>query len=102
MRAPTINRRSWLRILFGVYLFPLFLFSFSLSVPPGDLPICAMMFVIAVLGLILARREHHTWLRIWALALIVSLLCTASEIIAGRRIALECSRNALGITRPTP
>jgi 4-amino-4-deoxy-L-arabinose transferase-like glycosyltransferase len=87
MKKITINKRSLLRILIGVYLFPLFLVCFSLSVPPGDLPLCGLMFVLAGFGFMLARRESRTWRLVWLIALMLSLLCGALEMVAGRRIA---------------
>jgi hypothetical protein len=86
MKKLTINRRSWLRVLAGVYLFPLYLVCFSLSVPPADLPLCGLMFGIAILGWILSRRETRTWRVIWMSALIVSVVLGALQIIAGQRL----------------
>jgi hypothetical protein len=94
MQKFTINKRSWLRMLLGVYLFPLFLVCFSLSVPPADLPLCGLMFIVAALGLVLARRESRAWRVIWTSALILSVLCGALEVVAGKRIAHQRSKNA--------
>ena len=47
------NRRSLLRMLLGVYLFLLSVVCFSLSVPPADLPLCGLMFALAVAGVFL-------------------------------------------------
>jgi len=87
MKKIAINKLPLLRILVGVYLFPLFLVCFSLSVPPGDLPLCGLMFVLAVFGFMLARRESRAWRLVWLSALIVSLLCGALEVVAGQRVA---------------
>ena len=87
MKKIAINKLSGLRILLGVYLFPLFLVCFSLSLPPADLPLCGLMFVLALFGFMLARRESRAWRLVWLSALIVSLLCGALEVLAGQRVA---------------
>jgi hypothetical protein len=89
MKKIAINKLSLLRILLGVYLFPLVLVCFSLSVPPGDLPLCGLMLVLAVFGFTLARRESRAWRLVWLSALIVSLLCGALEVLAGQRVAQQ-------------
>ena len=63
MQKLIINRRFFLRMLLVVYLFLFFLVSFSLSVPPADLPLCGLMFVVATLGLVLAieKAAHGGW-----------------------------------------
>ena len=81
------DRRSLLRVLLGVYLFPLFFVCFSLSVPPADLPLCGLLFVLAVVGFVLARREGRAWRILWFVALIAALVLGVLEIVAGRRIA---------------
>jgi hypothetical protein len=93
MQKIAINKQSLLRVLLGVYMFPLFLVVFSLSVPPGDLPLCGLMFVLAGFGFILARRESRAWRLIWLSALILSLLCGALELVAGQRIARQRSHH---------
>src|SRR3954462_3140074 len=95
VRKPTLDKRSFLRILVGVYLFPLFLICFSLSVPPADLPLCGLLFVLAVIGIILARRERRAWRLFWTGALIVALLLAVLEVIAGWRIARHRSDHAM-------
>ena len=86
MINSTFSRRSLSRILFGVYLFPLLLVLCSLSVPPADLPLCGLMLVLAVVGLILARHESRIWRILWIGALIGSILFGVLEIVAGKRI----------------
>jgi hypothetical protein len=93
MKKLTINKSSLLRVLLGVYLFPLYLVGFSLSEPPADLPLCVLMFVIAVLGLVLARRERRAWRVVWTIALIVSILFGVLEIVAGQHIARQHSKH---------
>ena len=93
MQKHNFDRQSWLRILFGVYLFPLYLVCFSLAVPPGDLPLCGLMFAFAAVGLGLARQESRNWRLIWTTALMVSVLCGALEFVAGKRIAQQRSKN---------
>ena len=93
MQEFTINKKSLLRVLLGVYLFPLYLVCFSLGVPPSDLPLCGVMLALAAFGLVLARRESRAWRVIWASALVVSLLCGVLEVIAGQRIAHQRSEH---------
>jgi hypothetical protein len=93
MQKLTINKKSVLRVLMGVYLLPLFLVIGSLSVPPADLPLCGLMFGLAVFGLVLARRESRAWRVIWTSALVVSILCGVLEIVAGQRIAQQRSKH---------
>jgi hypothetical protein len=93
MQKLTINKRSLLRILLCVYLFPLYLVCFSLSVPPADLPLCGLMFVLAAFGLILARRERRAWRVVWTIALIVSILFAVLEIVAGKHLARQHSKH---------
>ena len=93
MHKIAINKQSLLRILIGVYLFPLSLVCFSLSVPPGDLPLCGLMFVLAGFGFILARQESRAWRLIWLSALIVSVVCGVLEVVAGQRIAGQRSHH---------
>jgi len=94
MHKPIINKRFFLRMLLVVYLFVFFLVCSSLSVPPADLPLCVLTFVIAALGLILARRESRAWRMIWTIALMFSVLRGAVEVVAGNRIAHQHSKNA--------
>src|ERR1035437_10858666 len=96
MQKLSINKRSWLRVLLGFYAFPLLLVYSSLSVPPADLPLCGLMFLLSALGFVLARRESRTWRVIWASAVIVSLLCGALEVAAGNRIAQQRSGHGSG------
>ena len=93
MQKLTINKRSWLRVLLGVYFFPLYLVIFSLSVPPADLPLCGLMFVLSAFGLVLARRYSRAWRVIWISALIMSILCGVLEVVAGQRIARQRSKH---------
>jgi hypothetical protein len=93
MQRLTIKKLSLLRIHLGVYAFPLFLVIFSLSVPPADLPLCGLMFVLAGAGFLLARHENRAWRLIWFIALIASVLCGALEVVAGRRIAHQRSQH---------
>ena len=85
-------KRSLLRILLGVYLFLLSLVCFSLSVPPGDLPLCGGMFAVAAAGLALAFRGTRAWRVVWTTALMVSILGGAIEVVAGKRIAQQHSK----------
>lgn len=80
-------------MLLGVYLFPLYLVVFSLSVPPADLPLCGLMFVLSVFGLVLARREIRAWRVVWTGALIASIILAVLQIIAGRNIAHQRSKH---------
>jgi len=84
-----------MRILLGVYAFPLLLVIFSLSVPPGDLPLCGLMLILAVAGLALGWGQSRTWRLIWMSALILSMLCGALEIVAGHRIGRQSSQKNL-------
>ncbi|MGD0413063.1 MAG: hypothetical protein ABSC18_15335 [Verrucomicrobiota bacterium] len=93
MKKLNINKRSLLRVLLGVYLFPLYLVVFSLSVPPADLPLCGLMFVLSVLGLVLARRDIRAWRVVWTGALITSIIFAVLEIIAGQNIAHQRSKH---------
>jgi hypothetical protein len=99
MHKLAINKQSLLRILIGVYLFPLSLVCFSLSVPSGDLPLCGLMFVLAGFGFMLARRESHAWRLVWLSALILSVLCGALEVVAGQRIAHQRSHHESSVKR---
>jgi glucose-6-phosphate-specific signal transduction histidine kinase len=93
MKKLSINKRPLLRVLLGVYLFPLYLVVFSLSVPPADLPLCGLMFVLSVFGLVLARREIRAWRVVWTGALIASIILAVLQIIAGRNIAHQRSKH---------
>lgn len=85
MKNSTINRRSVLRVLLGVYLFPLYLVVFSLSVPPHDLTLCGLLSVLAGIGFVVARRESRAWRLIWLGALLTSVLFGILEMVAGQR-----------------
>jgi hypothetical protein len=102
MQKLTINKRSMMRVLLGVYLFPLYLVVFSLSVPPADMPLCGLMFVLAVFGLVLARRESRIWRVVWTVALIAAIIFAVLEIVAGRNIANQRSRHdsSMRLTMP--
>ena len=100
MQRIAINKQSVLRVLLGVYVFPLFLVVFSLSVPPADLPLCGLMFGLAGVGFILARRESRAWRLIWLSALIVSVLCGVLEVMAGQRTARQRSRHQSSLANP--
>lgn len=89
---------SILRILFGVFLFLLLLGTFSLSVPPGDFSLFVAMFVIACVGLGLSLAESRTWRVVWTLALVAAFLGGALEVVAGKRIAQQRSKNESSIT----
>jgi hypothetical protein len=79
--------------MLGVYLFPLYLVIFSLSGPPADLPLCGLMFIPALFGLVLARRESRAWRIVWAVALTAAIIFGVLEIIAGRNIAHQRSQH---------
>ena len=81
------SKRSLSRILFGVYLFPLLLVVTSLSVPPADLPLCGLMFGLAVVGSFMSRHDSRIWRIIWVGALTASILFGVLEVVAGYRIA---------------
>jgi hypothetical protein len=102
MQKLIINRRFFLRMLLVVYLFLFFLVSFSLSVPPADLPVCGLTFVVAALGLVLARRESRAWRVIWTIALIFSILRGVLEVVAGNHIAHQRSKSASNSTTYFP
>ena len=89
MSRFAINKQSVLRVLLVVYMFLLLLLVFSLGVPPHDLPLCVMTFVLAACGFLLARRESKAWRTIWIGAVVVSVLCGALEVVAGHRIARQ-------------
>jgi hypothetical protein len=96
----TFNKRSLLRVLLGVYLFPLYLVVFSLSVPPGDLPLCGLMFALPGVGFMLAHRESRAWRLIWLSALVVSVLCGILEAVAGQRSARQRSHHESSLANP--
>lgn len=100
MNNVTTSKRSVLRVLLAVYVFPLCLVVFSLSVPPSDLPLCGLMFALAGVGCVLARRESRAWRLIWASALVLSLLCGVLEVVAGQRIARQRSRDRSSLANP--
>ena len=100
MQKVAINKPSLLRILSGVYVFPFFLVAFSLSVPPGDLAFCGLMFVLAGAGFILARRESRAWRLLWLGALIVSVICGVLEVVAGERAARQRARPESSLGNP--
>ncbi len=87
MNNSTFSKRSLSRILFGVYLFPLLLVLTSLSIPPADLPLCGLMFGLAVVGLFVSRHDSRIWRIIWVGALIASVMFGVLELVAGERIA---------------
>lgn len=95
VRKLTLDKRSFLRVLVGVYLILLFLICFDLSVPPADLPFSGLLFVLAVIGIVLARRERRAWRLFWTGALILALAFPVLEVIAGWRIAKQRSEDAL-------
>jgi len=90
----TLDRRSILRILLGIYLFPFSLVCFSLSVPPADLPLCGLLFLLAVAGFIVARREGRAWQILWIAALLFALLSGVLQVVARNRIAHQLSAHA--------
>jgi hypothetical protein len=91
MRSLEIKKQSRLLILLFIYLFVCSLIFLSLSVPPADFPICVMMFVVAVVGLVIAWRESRVWLLIWIGALAASIMFGALELLSGRIIAHQRS-----------
>jgi len=82
-----MSKQSLLRVLFGVYLFPLWLVVFSLGVPPSDFPLCVLMFILALSGFALARHEGRAWRTIWTAGIIIAIVCGVLEVVAGKRIA---------------
>jgi hypothetical protein len=100
MNKLAINKRSLLRVLLGVYLFPLYLVVFSLSVPPRDLPLCGLMFALSGFGFVLARRETRAWRLIWLSAFVISVLCGVLEVVAGQRIARQRSHHQSNLANP--
>jgi 4-amino-4-deoxy-L-arabinose transferase-like glycosyltransferase len=100
MNKIIISKRTILRVLLGVFLFPLSLVVFSLSVPPGDLPLCGLMFALAAFGLVLARRESRAWRLIWLCALVISVLCGVLEVVAGQRIVRQRSQAQSSLANP--
>jgi 4-amino-4-deoxy-L-arabinose transferase-like glycosyltransferase len=100
MNKIIMSKRTILRVLFGVFLFPLSLVVFSLNVPPGDLPLCGLMFALAAFGLVLARRESRAWRLIWLCALIISVLCGVLEVVAGQRIVRQRSQAQSRLANP--
>jgi len=76
-----------LRILVAVFLFALLLVTFSLDVPPGDIPIFILMLVIAGTGLALTVRGSRKWRALWIVAAVITLVGGSLEIIAGKKIA---------------
>jgi hypothetical protein len=73
----------------GIYLFPFYLVTFSLSVPPSDLPLCGLMFATSACGFALARRESRNWRIVWICALIVSFIFGVLEVVAGHNLARQ-------------
>ena len=100
MNKITITNRSVLRVLLGVYLLPLYLVVFSLSVPPGDLLLCGLMFILAGVGYVLARRGSRAWRLIWFSALLLSLLCAVFQFVACQRIARPRSHHESILANP--
>jgi len=87
MNNSTFSKRSLSRNLFGVYLFPLLLVVTSLSIPPADLPLCGLMFGLAVVGVFISRHDSRIWRIIWVGALTASILFGVLQVVAGYRIA---------------
>ncbi len=87
MKKPPSYTQFLLPVLLACYLVPCLLVVGSLSVPPADLPICGLMFVVAVAGLVLAWRYTRVWRLIWVGALAASLLLGTLEIVAGSRLS---------------
>ena len=87
MQKFAMNRQSLLRVLLGVYLFPLWLVVFSLGVPPSDFQLCVLMFILALSGFALARHERRAWRTIWTAGLIIAIVCGVLEVVAGKRNA---------------
>lgn len=92
------DKRSPLRILAGIYLFLLFFISFSLSVPPADLPLCGLMFVLAAIGVVLSRLESPGWRIFWIAALIIALASGVLEFVAGKRLERQHSEHAVTLS----
>lgn len=101
MTKIPIKRQSLLRVLLGVYLFPLYLVVFSLSVPPRDLPLCGLMFALGGFGFLLARREGRAWRLIWLGALVIAVLCGILEVLAGQSISRQRSHQQSNVANPT-
>ena len=86
-------KRSMLRILLSVFAFLLTMVVFSLNVPPGDFRLLAIMFAIAIIGAVLSLSESRKWKVVWSTALVISIVGGALEIVAGRLIAQQRSRD---------
>jgi hypothetical protein len=100
MNKVTVNKQSLLRVLLAVYVFPLLLVVFSLSVPAGDLPLCGLMFVLALFGFMLALRESRRWRVIWVTALIFAVVCGGLEIVGGKAVARMRLRQKVSAAKP--
>ena len=88
-----MNKQTALRILAGVYLLPMLLTGFSLSVPPADFPLFVFMLAIAAFGLCLTSPESPKWRVAWTVALVIALLGGAFELLAGKRLAQQRLKN---------
>jgi hypothetical protein len=86
------RRKPILRILSGIFLLPLALVCFSLSVPPADLPLLGIMILIGSKGLALSLRHNPKWRWFWSIALAMSVFGAALEIVASKRIASQRSQ----------
>jgi hypothetical protein len=86
-------KKTVLRILLGVYLFPFLLVCSSLSVPPADLPIYVLMLCIALFGLTISFRDSRRWRVIWITALIFSISGGVLDVVAGKRITRQLIDN---------
>jgi hypothetical protein len=93
MQKFAMSRQSLLRVLLGVYLFPLWLVVFSLGVPPSDFPLCVLMLILALSGFTLARHESRAWRTIWTAGLIVAIVFGVLEVVAGRIAARQRSEH---------
>jgi hypothetical protein len=80
-------RLSTLRVLAGVLVLPLYLVVSSLSVPPNDLPLYGIIFLLAICGLAVAHKEDRGWRIFRGIVLVLSVAFGTLEVLAGKRIA---------------
>jgi len=87
-----------LKILLIVYLFTFLVVCFSLSVPPTEMPLFVLMLCFAVIGIAISFRESRHWRIIWIIALVISILGGTLDVVAGKRIAREKSKNEQNVS----
>jgi hypothetical protein len=75
-------KRSLSPVLFGVYLFPLYLVWFSATEPPADLLLCGLMFALVGIGLVLSRHDSLIWRLLWTGAMILAAVLGALRVVA--------------------